>query len=311
MKYWLGVFATAWRETLAEARLDRTYRIAAFLSVPLVIGAGRLINHSWASAPIIGFVYSLGLVCVTFIVKAALIPPRLARSTSEALRTAVTERDALLDTAAAERRREATDRFWKFHSQRFVNQRTVVREPYFVITVAAVDAVPVADTLIDRILALCVPDGFSESVEGLDGAAWWVFDPKICHEPFKNGESRWCTQVFDEGVFDHVQVITAVDGVADAQHVIERIRGIANRLSAASKIAGFGSDAVVGVTLYGVAHVALKHSGGVTRTFEQPHVTLDHTYITGLGGDLRDGLKPLVDRLWRSAGWRDRTSSAT
>jgi hypothetical protein len=308
--YWKGVFARAWRETAAEARLDTHVRRWLVVGTPLIILAvGWLVSRTILVAAAITLGFLALVVLVTLGWKFLRTPPRLADETAETIRAQENQIRALSLTRADERVERARELYFDRQTHRFIGfAPTIIRQPQFaliVVPLSAADGGRVQSERLQSVTPHFTPPGFSDAEEGNDENEWWTYDPKVLPEPLKNGVSRWCTRLFNNGVFEHVQMLSETSaGVVDGRALERAIVAMADHLSTACGTLGFGSEAIIGVTLHGVTDITLSDGRHGPRPFQKPLVPLDVVVSRRLGENVGDDLRPLFDTLWRAAGWR-------
>lgn len=312
--YWRRIFAIAWRETAAAARLDSNVRRWLTLGTPLaVLGVGWLATQTLLLAAAIALGFIVTVVAATFLWKFGLTPPRLAALSDESIRALEAKVGAFNRSQVDEAIAHARDIYFARQSQRFIGfAPTIIRQPQFTLIIAPVSmtSAPRIDVRkIDRALSYFSPPDYTEAEQGNDENEWWKHDPKVVPEPLKNGVSRWSTRLFNNGVFEHVQVLPGSispdgPGAIDGHALEHAIVSMADRLSRAYGELGFGDSALIGVTLYGVTEITLSDGAPGPRPFQKPNVTLDPILTRRIGDNVGDDLLPLFDTLWRAAGWK-------
>lgn len=314
--YWKSVFANAWRETAAEARLDTNVRRWLGIGSPLVVLAvGWLASRTFLIATTLTLGFLIVVVLLTLAWKLARTPPRLADEAAEIIRAQENQIRELSQTRADEREAKARELYFDRETRRFIGfAPTIIRQPQFALIVVPLSASDGACVSGDKLLSALpyfTPPGFSEAEEGNDENEWWAYDPKVLPEPLKNGVSRWCTRLFNNGVFDYAQMLSQTDGVVDGRALEHAIVAMADRLSRAGRALHFGDEALIGVTLHGVTDTILSDRGKGPRPFHKPIVPLGFVVTRRFGENVGDDLRPLFDTLWRAAGWRAGAPSFT
>lgn len=299
-----------------EARLDTNVRRWLGIGSPLVVlAAGWLVSRTFLIATAITLGFLAVVVLLTWAWKLARTPPRLADQAAQIIRAQENQIRELSQTRADEREAKARELYFERETHRFIGfAPTIIRQPQFaliVVPLSASDGACVPSDRLDSVLPYFTPPDFAEAEDGNDENEWWTYDPKVLPEPLKNGVSRWCTRLFNNGVIDHAQVLSQTDGMVDGRALERAIVAMADRLSRAAHALHFGDDALIGVTLHGVTDVTLSDRAQGPRPFQKPIVPLGFVVTRRLGENVGDDLRPLFDTLWRAAGWRAGASSFT
>lgn len=160
-----------------------------------------------------------------------------------------------------------------------------------------------------------MPDGY-ERCEGRPRQEGWIwFQPPQPAPGLPNPVSHWHSRLDWNG---YVEIVLTVDE-ADEQERVQLIRGypferyIVRTLDAVAE--GYQqldirSSMVIGVTLAGVLGTKLsKSTPGHSKGFDRPVITSDAIGLTKMEKPLGRTLRPILDELWRAAGWADGSPS--
>jgi hypothetical protein len=168
-----------------------------------------------------------------------------------------------------------------------------------------------------------VPSGFRHRRSNFDTSdrphadGWLVFDTRSARhrrgagEPRMETGSRWHSQVYLNGI---VEIVTVIDPKGEPEDIgpkefdgVEIEREIVETLDRAAltyAAVGMTGPAMVMVSLISVFEHRLFHPRAAhSRGFEQPSVELPDLVVADVTPPLGRALRPLLDDLWRAAGW--------
>jgi hypothetical protein len=164
-----------------------------------------------------------------------------------------------------------------------------------------------------------VPSGFPKRRPNFDTTSrphadgWLVFDTRSARHRFGDMEkgSRWFSQVYLNGI---VEIVTVVDpigkpedagpkefrGIEIEQEIVETL----DRAALTYAAVGMSGPAMVMVSVIGAAkHRLIRSHAGNSQGFDQAVVELPELVLADVKPPLGRPLRPLLDDLWRAAGW--------
>jgi hypothetical protein len=156
-----------------------------------------------------------------------------------------------------------------------------------------------------------LPDGY-EKIEGRPNQDGWVwYQPRQPLPNFPNSVSCWYSRLNWNG---YVEIVYTIEE-ADAEGRIEILRGyplerhIVKTLDAVSEgyqKLNLRSPVILRVQLLGVLGVKLiKSTAGYSKGFDRPGIVTEALGLPQMVKPLGRALRPVLDSLWRAAGWPD------
>lgn len=168
-----------------------------------------------------------------------------------------------------------------------------------------------------------VPHGFRsrrsnfDTTDRPDADSWLVFDTRStrhrfgANPPAMEVGSRWWSRVYLNGIVEIVTIIDPIgepedtgpqefDGVEIEQEIIKTLDQAALTYAAI----GMNGPAIVMVSLIDVfEHRLIRSHAAGSRGFQKPLVELPDLIASDVTPPLGRTLRPLLDDLWRAAGW--------
>jgi hypothetical protein len=132
---------------------------------------------------------------------------------------------------------------------------------------------------------------------------------------FPNRVSRWCSHILNAGMAEiamsletaQIDGVQAITGYRLEAEIVETLDEMAEGYAGI----GIGGPALVKVTMLEVFGVRLARRSTTNRTrgFDRPTVPLPNIQLDRIGKPMGNALRPVFNRLWRAAGWRDGSQS--
>jgi hypothetical protein len=161
-----------------------------------------------------------------------------------------------------------------------------------------------------------MPDGY-QKVDGRPRQEGWVwYQPPQPIAGLPNPVSQWHSRLDWNG---YVEILLTLDDEADAEGRVAVIRGypleryIVRTLDAVAegyRRLNVRSPVIIRVELFGVlGSKLLKSTAGFSKGFDRSVVTSEMLGLSQMTPRLGHALRPILDSLWRAAGWADGSTS--
>ncbi|NKK01226.1 hypothetical protein GFL63_20960 [Rhizobium leguminosarum bv. viciae] len=174
-------------------------------------------------------------------------------------------------------------------------------------TTPAARGVNLMPALINSVRPMFVPAGYKDKTDHIDVSQWAEFDHPRAVEGKPNPEARWYTRLLQFGALDASMTIgMRIDDdptiVVDAGPIEARIVETAVRLGKIAAGIGLDGPLVINATLQNVQDVQIMARQRASRPLGAPFVSLGSVVLSDVSEITVDGLRPLLEAVWRAAG---------